>query len=183
MIGEEWKDIKGYEGLYQVSNIGNVRSIRRCIKYKSGSIAIHKGRLLRQYERTGGYMYVVLSKENTQKPFRVHRLVADAFVENPKNMEIVNHIDENRKNNSATNLEWCDLKYNINYGTRTERAIETRRNHSKPFICHETGDVFRSIADCKRKLNLPKTAHVSCVLNGHRNSTHGYHFSYTEIEP
>lgn len=174
---EIWKDIKGYEGLYQVSNHGNVKSIDRIVCYRSGREALHRGRLLIQHQRTGGYMYVVLSRGNMQKAYRVHRLVADAFVENPDNKPMVNHLDENNKNNMACNLEWCTHAENINYGTRTERAAYTRKMNSRPFICIETGETFRTQAECRRIMEK-KLIHLSDVLNGRREKCEGLHFEF-----
>lgn len=107
---EIWKDIKDYEGHYQVSNLSRVKSIK-----------FGKERILKQHIR-GGYYSVVLSKNGILKIFKVHRLVAQAFIPNPNNYKEVNHKDENKANNVVSNLEWCDRKYNQNYGTRTEKC-------------------------------------------------------------
>lgn len=111
MTDEVWKDIDGYDGLYQVSNMGRVKS------FKWG-----KERILKPYETGNGYLRVELQS----KPFKLHRLVAQAFIPNPDNLPFVNHKDENPKNNMVDNLEWCDNKYNINYGTTQERRISTK---------------------------------------------------------
>ena len=107
---EIWKDKKDYEGHYQVSNLGRVKSIK-----------FGKEIILKQHIR-GGYYSVVLSKNGILKIFKVHRLVAEVFLPNPNNYKEVNHKDENKANNVVTNLEWCDRKYNQNYGTRTEKC-------------------------------------------------------------
>lgn len=109
---EEWKKVIGYEGLYEVSNLGNVRNVRR-------------NTLLRLSENQG-YIQVCLYKNGIRTGLKVHRLVAQAFIPNPYNLKEVNHKDENPSNNIVENLEWCDRKYNINYGHRTENAISTR---------------------------------------------------------
>lgn len=133
-LGEEWKDIKGYEGLYQVSNLGRVRSLSRYVKHRT--IYILKGKLLKQRTRGKGYLAVTLCKNSKLKHYYVHRLVAEAFIPNPNNLPQVNHKDENKSNNCVDNLEWCDDKYNTNYGTRNERhsmAIKKRRGgHHSP---------------------------------------------------
>ena len=99
---EIWKDIKGYEGLYQVSNLGRVRNI----KY---------GRLLK-YGYVGEYNRVTLYSDSKPDYRMVHRLVAESFIDNPNNYPIVNHKDENKSNNVVSNLEWCTMTYNLNYG-------------------------------------------------------------------
>ena len=119
---EQWKDIKGYEGLYEVSNLGNVRSLDRTVKRGQG-YTIKEGRVLTPfYEKKKGYYQVVLAKDGKAKTYRVHRLVAIAFLENPYNYTDVNHKDEVKTNNNVDNLEWCTRKYNNNYGTKPERT-------------------------------------------------------------
>lgn len=110
---EEWKNVIGYEGLYEVSDKGNVRNIRR-------------NTLLRLSKNCYGYIQVNLYKNGIRTGLRVHRLVAQAFIENPDNLPEVNHRDEDKTNNRVDNLEWCTAKYNTNYGHRTENAINTR---------------------------------------------------------
>ena len=109
---EEWKEIPGYEGLYEVSNMGNVRNVRR-------------NTLLRLTKTNKGYIQVGLSKNGILTVLKVHRLVAQAFLPNPDNLPMINHKDEDKTNNRVENLEWCDHKYNMNYGTRNIRAKET----------------------------------------------------------
>ena len=119
---EQWKDIKGYEGLYEVNNFGNVRSLDRVIKTKHNSTTLRKGRILTPfYEEQKGYYQVALSKDGKVKKYRIHRLVAVAFLENPFDYTDVNHKDEDKTNNNVDNLEWCTRKYNNNYGTKPER--------------------------------------------------------------
>ena len=109
---EEWKAIPGYEGLYEVSNMGNVRNVRR-------------NTLLRLSKTNNRYVRVSLCKNGIKTGLTVHRLVAEAFIPNPDNLPEVNHKDEDKTNNNVENLEWCDHKYNMNYGTRNIRAKET----------------------------------------------------------
>lgn len=115
-MNEEWRDIKGYENVYQVSNLGRVRSL-------------HYGRtrILAQAENIDGYLVVNLCVNMNKKSLRVHRLVSGAFIANPQNKPQVNHIDENKKNNHIKNLEWATEKENSTYGTRTKRAADSRR--------------------------------------------------------
>ena len=123
---EEWKNVIGYEGLYEVSNTGQVRSLDRYVKYSNGRICLHKGKVLSPAKDKYGYLAVVLSCNGKQKTIKIHRLVAQAFIENPDNLPEVNHLDEDKTNNNVDNLEWCTTKYNSNYGHRTENAINTR---------------------------------------------------------
>ena len=103
-----WKDIKGYEGLYMVSNGGDVKSVKNGILKPS----VYKGT---------GYYYVGLYKDGKRKGYTIHRLVADAFIPNPNNLPCVNHKDESKINNNVENLEWCTHRYNSNYGCRNEK--------------------------------------------------------------
>lgn len=126
---EIWKDIKGYENLYQVSNIGRVKSLERIIINSLGRKKTVKERILKQTKHKAGYYRIGLDREGKRKNYLVHRLVAQAFIPNPYNLPECNHKDENPLNNCIENLEWCDHKYNINYGTRTERASEKMKGH------------------------------------------------------
>lgn len=127
---EVWKDVVGYEGFYQVSNLGQVKSMPRTVHAGFGTnhFANHlNGRLLKpglQGKRNLKYYAVTLSKYGKVKRCLVHRLVAEAFISNPENLPVVNHKDENPLNNVADNLEWCSVYQNNNYGTRKQRAIE-----------------------------------------------------------
>lgn len=122
MIEEIWKDILGYEGFYQVSSFGRVRSLDR---YDSRNY-FRKGRILKLSADRKGYLRVGLHSNGKEKFYSVHRLVAEAFIHNPDNLPEVNHIDEDKTNNRVENLEFCDSKYNNNYGTRKDRIRNTK---------------------------------------------------------
>lgn len=153
-MNEIWKDVLHYEGLYEVSNFGRVRN-KETKKIKEQ---------ISNYNRKsdkGGYMTVELWKNNQGKKEYVHRLVALAFVPNPDNLPQVNHKDEVKTNNVPENLEWCDCKYNNNYGTKTERQIESFLRNGKK--CTRVGKVdsngniiatYRSMREAERKNNL-----------------------------
>ena len=117
MCEEIWKDVEGYGGKYQVSNEGRVKA-----NYRTHS------KILKQYLDEYGYFQLALCKNSKHTWFRVHRLVANAFLPNPDNLPFVNHKDENRSNNVVTNLEWCTPKYNVNYGNKQLKTAITYYN-------------------------------------------------------
>lgn len=136
---EEWRPVKGYEGLYEVSNLGHVKSLP---KYNRKTAILLRSTV----NKRSGRASVLLSKDNTKpKRISVHRLVAAAFVENPNNYAEINHKDENPLNNMADNLEWCTRKYNMNYGTLPQRINEKNK---KPVIAvnQKTGELLRFAA-------------------------------------
>lgn len=172
--GEEWRDILGYEGKYMVSNMGRVKSLdyNRTGKEKILSPGIN----------TKGYLIVGLFKNGKQNMRLVHRLVAEAFIPNPYNLPQVNHKDENIKNNIVSNLEWCDPKYNTNYGTRNKRVsakLLNREDLSKPVLCVETGIVYISSMDAERKTGADQSSIIKCC-RGKLKTTGGYHWLYTD---
>lgn len=122
---EIWRPIKGYEGKYEVSNKGRVRSLTRYCMHFGYRKALIRGRLLIGHKDTSGYIMVGLHNKGTIKNLLVHRLVAQAFIPNPHKYPIINHKDENKANNHVKNLEWCTQKYNVNYGTAKKRARST----------------------------------------------------------
>lgn len=125
---EEWRDIAGFEGCYQVSNYGKVKSLTRVITIRlpNGTIytRLSRGRVLRQKKDKDGYLMVGLGKSATRK---VHRLVAEAFIPNLNQSPVINHKDENKANNFVGNLEWCTIEYNNNYGTCRDKSAKAHR--------------------------------------------------------
>lgn len=198
---EIWKDIEGYEGLYQVSDLGNVRSL----KFSGGN----KVKLLKQ-NTNRGYKQVTLRKNGKMKTCKVHRLVAMAFISNPNNYKEVNHKDENPSNNDVSNLEWCTSEYNKNYGTRNERASESKRGkhhseetkkkiseslkgkykgkdspHAKPILMYNKEGNFIKRFECIHDANeyLGKgryCSNITMCLTGRRKTAYGYIFQYAE---
>lgn len=156
---EIFKDIEGFEGVYQISNLGTVKNIKRN-KIKKNEIDID------------GYVRVGLSKNGKQNHYKIHRLVAQAFLPNPKNLPQVNHKDENKTNNNVTNLEWCTNEYNHNYGTINQRIAEKL---SKPVMCIETGEIYTSVKEARSKTTLN---HIDAVCRGERNKCGGFHWCY-----
>lgn len=130
MEKEIWKDIPGYEGYYQISTFGNVKSIDRTVKQVCGKNPSkyqynhYKSVLLKPFYRKDGYIEVSLCKNKKYKKYLIHRLMGITFLENKYNYPEINHKDENKQNNNLSNLEWCTSKYNTNYGTKIQRVVE-----------------------------------------------------------
>ena len=145
---EVWKDVVGFEGLYKVSNKGNVFSVERLNSRgrKRG------GRILKPTHTRNGYLKVDLHNNGKRKTKHIHRLVTEAFIPNPNNFPQVNHIDEVKDNNNVSNLEWCDARYNNNHGTRNERDARTKSKKVRA-VNVETGEVhtFNSTREAGRK--------------------------------
>lgn len=164
MKEEEWRDIQGYEGYYQVSNLGRVRSLDR---YKSwmGTKAFVKGRILKGGKNQKGYRQVLLSKDGKSIAYIVHRLVAQAFIHNPNNLPFINHKDEVKDNNNVDNLEWCDNVYNCNYGTAQKRRVE---KHLKPVLQYTLDGEFvkeyKSITEASQQTGI-KCYNISRCCN------------------
>lgn len=155
-------DLEGYEGLYAVTNSGQVWSYR-------GNVFL-KPFLAR------GYYKVRLCKNGIDKQFSVHTLVARAFLPNPKKLPQINHKDENKLNNFVDNLEWCDAKYNINYGRHNESVA---RSHCKKVYCVELGKVFESAKSAAAQLGLFDSNIAKCC-KGKYKTTGGYHWEYAD---
>lgn len=126
MEEEIWKDIPGYEGLYLVSSLGRIKSYDRPVGTKGRTIVIRGGRILKPIPDQLGYCKVTLSKFGKHKDWRIHRIVATVFVDNPHGYNVVNHKDRNPSNNAASNLEWCDVSYNVTYDGARQRSTRTR---------------------------------------------------------
>lgn len=132
---EVWKDVKGYEGIYQVSNLGKVKSLERYQKDKSQRNRHYKERILKLMKNKYGYLIVDLKKDGRRKASTVHRLVAVAFISNPENKPCINHIDGNKQNNSIQNLEWCTYHENLIHafatGLKTCKYGIEHHNHAE----------------------------------------------------
>lgn len=164
---EIWKDIKDYEGLYQVSNLSRVKSIK-----------FGKERILKPVTNSSGYLQVTLCKNNIKKKYLVHRLVAEAFIDNTDNLPQVNHRDENPLNNVVSNLEWCDRKYNINYGTGIERRSKKK---SKPVLQYTLDGEF--VREWESAIQAEKeggfdNGHIISVCGGKRLHHKGFIWRY-----
>lgn len=138
MKTEEWRPIAGYEGRYMVSSFGRVKSMSHCRKNgRQGCDRIYKERLLSCSKNGEGYPHVRLTKNGEEKFFNVHKLVAEAFLDNPDNLPCINHKDENPSNNHVENLEYCTHQYNLTYGTvlhRRSKKMRNRKDLSRPVL-------------------------------------------------
>lgn len=188
---EEWRDVVGYEGLYKVSNLGRVKSLKRqsAIFYQKGTPCTYtvKEKICRQ-SIVMGYLVVHLSKNNIKEQCKVHRLVAIAYIENKHNLPQVNHLDENKLNNMLDNLEWCTSKQNNNHGTRNKRLSETQRNDvkkSKKVLQYSiNGDFIKewdSICDAERAGYDRKGISRVCRGVKHYNTSNGYIWKFKQI--
>ena len=162
---EIWKDIEGYEGLYQISNLGNVKSL---------NYMKTKAEQLLKLDDDRGYKKITLKG----KKFKVHRLVAKAFIPNPNDYPCVNHKDENHGNNCVDNLEWCTYEYNNNYGTIKQRLSELNGKPIGQFNkdTMELIATFNSSWDAARHLKISNHI-VACCL-GQRKTCGGYVWKY-----
>ena len=191
---EEYRDIKGFEGYYQVSNLGIVKSLERkvwCGRGRGYYKTIPE-KILKAGDDGSGYLQVVLCKGGKDKPCKVHRLVAEAFLENPDNLPDINHIDENSHNNNVNNLEWCTRKYNINYGTRNIRAgkSNSKANTNNPKLSIAVISInkisgliteFPSTMEAERVLGIDHSHIVKCC-KGRQKSAGGFYWMYADQE-
>jgi hypothetical protein len=172
-----------------VSNLGNVKSLERTITGKNGSIKPVKEKIIKPYAIKKGYLVVSLYKEGKREKYLVHRLVAEAFIPNPDNLPFINHKNEIKTDNRATeNLEWCDSKYNMNYGTRNQRASKKMTNHpklSKPVLQYDLEGNFikewYSVREVERKTGFNQSCISACCRNtNHYRTAYGYIWKYKE---
>lgn len=182
MKKEIWKDIIGFEDLYEVSNLGNVRSKDRIITCKNGVQINLKGKILPQYIFYGKgskpRLRVNLSKNSKQYTKSVHRLVGEAFIPNPNNYPQINHKDEDPSNNNVDNLEWCTTEYNHNYGTRNTRQAKSLEKSINVYdLDHNYINSFDSIKKCAEYYHLDNSA-ITKVCKGKNKSCGNMIFEY-----
>ena len=207
-MGEIWKPVVGYENLYEVSNLGRVKSLKD-----------NKGRYREKIKSSSdngrGYLNVCLYKNGKGKRCYIHRLVAEAFLDNPNNYPIINHKDENKQNNHVSNLEWCDYEYNNTYGTCVQRRVKTMRlnggydvseetrkklsemrkgekhplygkkgkdnSRSKKVRCIEIDQVFECTADANEFLGKDRqNDNIGNCARGKQKTAWSYHWEYVD---
>lgn len=190
---EIWKDIPNYEGLYQASNLGRIRSLDHKVMKKSlsGELIVnqYKGKILKGWVQNTGYLTVSLSN----KKYSVHRLIATTFLEQEKGKNIVNHIDGNKLNNNVNNLEWCDYKHNfdeairlnlmnIKYNSYENRIrakkinqYDLKRNFIRSYLC--SIDAEKELKNKGIKINA---RNIRDVCNGKRKTAGGFYWEYID---
>lgn len=183
---EIWKDVVGYEGLYQVSNLGKVKSYSRVVRCKGGFRTQPSKFLSPQTNKKKNfYNFVRLYKNGISKPFFVHRLVANAFIPNPQNLPQVNHKDGDKRNNIVKNLEWCSASENMRHAFANGFATPTISHYKgvKAFRLTDNSFVgeFKSQHEAAKVLKL-NVAHICSVLQGRYKQTGGYYFEYNNKE-
>lgn len=183
---EIWKDIQGFEGLYQISNNGRVKSLERLVNNKNGK-RIVKEKVLKNQINSKGYYSVVLRKQNKNITKEIHRMVAIAYINNDKNYSYVNHIDGNKKNNKISNLEWCDCQHNIReayrLGLNHYTNLTNFKNLPKKVLQYDKNNSllseFNSIREASR---ITQVCYNSISLNcrGKQNKAGGYTWKFKE---
>lgn len=194
---EIWKTVVTPDGIYKnymVSSLGRIKSLN----YHGG----RKEKILRPYNDGYGYLKIDIRENGVRKTYRIHRLVAYAFIPNIDQLPEINHRDEDKHNNVVTNLEWCTREYNINYGSRTKRASkarkgkycgknspnygkhhseETKKKMSKRVICLETGKIFYSETEASKQLEINR-GNIASVCRGERKTAGKLTFRFLEEE-
>lgn len=162
---EVWKDVQGYEGLYKISSKGRVYGLAR--------------KMMLHPEKSGGYLRITFTVDKQKKKFLVHRLVADAFIDNPNHYSQVNHIDENKENNCVENLEWCTPSYNINYGARNDKVSEKAKPVYQMSMDGKIIALHRSVMEASKNLGMDFSTIYRCCRGG-LDHAYGYIWKYAE---
>ena len=179
---ELWKDVVGYENLYEVSNLGNIRSKERYVKYtkwkKENQYQLRKSKVIAKIKTKNGYIRVMLSNNGKHKQELLHRLVAQAFIPNPNNYEQVNHINCNKEDNSCSNLEWCSCKMNMAHAWKNKiykgRRVAQIKNG-------KIINVFDTIIQATRFIGKTDYGqNIGKVALGKRKSAYGFQWKYID---
>lgn len=181
---EEWKQIEGFEGRYYVSNMGRVKVLGEDRKISDGIIAHRKTQILKFNRNNSGYLTVGLGRriDNSRRTRTVHRLVAAAFIDNPYGLPEVNHIDENKDNNRADNLEWCTHKENVNHNMRSEIERGEAKQRIPIAQIDMNGNVVKMWDGFKkmdRESEFNRTS-VSRCCRGKQDSYKGFRWKYAK---
>lgn len=176
MQEEIWKDIEGYEGKYQISNLGNVKSLSRKITTHGKSYRILPERIISP-KKVNSYLSVILYDSLSCKSFKIHRLVAQAFIHNPNNYPQVNHIDGNKENNCVDNLEWCTQSYNMKEAYRIGLQ-KPRKFRINQYDLH--GNFIKTWDSIKSIELYYNNRHISDCCKGKRNKASNYIWRYAD---
>ena len=183
MTDEMWKDIKGFEGMYQVSSLGRVKSVDRVLPHKTHGTWHIKERILKPHwngPNNSKYLTVFLHYgKGKTKCVHVHKLVAEAFIQNQNNLPQINHIDGNKGNNAVSNLEWTTAAQNTTHAWKNGLCENIVKAKQRPVINLDTGERFNSVADAERSFGK-SFGTISHVLNGKHERAHGYRWAYDE---
>lgn len=183
-----WRPVVGYEGYYEVSDIGQVRGVARDVYHGNGTYRKQHSKVLRPHPDGGGYLQVGLHREGSAHMAKIHRLVAIAFLPNPGGLLEINHLDENKRNNALSNLEWCTRKENENYGTKRMRSVANTdykaigQKLSKRVAQYTLDGELVNVWDSLRSVHKAtgySTGNISmCCTGRHRNGLYGYVWVY-----
>ncbi|WP_462375839.1 NUMOD4 domain-containing protein [Segatella buccae] len=185
---EYWKPISGFDGIYEVSNLGRIKSLDRIAIGKDGIRQKRLGKILSGQVINSGYRVVHLRKPGYSCVRLVHRVVAETFILNVEDFPYVNHKDENKLNNAAYNLEWCTPKYNANYGSAREKLSKSHLNHpaisKRVLMADNHGNILKSFT------SIHEASRITGILNSnicrcsrgekHYKSAGGYKWYYDE---
>ena len=180
MTNEIWKSIEGYEGYYEVSDFGNIRSCERVVSHGLGnSIRKLKKKTVKPWKDNHGYHVVSLSKDGVVRKYKVHRLVAETFIQNPDNKPTVNHINEIRNDNRVCNLEWATYQENNNHGYHNQRVSKTL---SKGIVQLDKFGRKIAVFESANEASLATGVHAanikSCIHHTNRVLAGGYQWRY-----
>jgi hypothetical protein len=189
---EEWRDVVGYEGYYQISSQGRVRSLPTELPTSNSATRIRTPRIMRQYLDTHGYPVICLWKDAESKMFLVHRLVAEAFIPNPNNLPVIDHVDSQRNNNCVENLRWVTQEENIHHAmeignasyehfyevSQTEDVKKKRLAAVSKPVRRNDGKIYQSQIDAARDIGLKSCGSIRRVALGLQKECKGYTFEY-----
>ena len=183
-----FKAIKGYEGFYEINELGQIRSVDRVIELRNGGTRKRKGKELKLQKNQYGCATILLSKNGVAKTFQVHRLVANAFVPNPDNLSEVHHINHDKKDNRACNLKWATGAKNLKWTTRAEQKVErwksamskARKKTKLRVVGHGIDKVFISSMEVQRKLGINQSYALQ-VAKGKHKQAKGYKIYFAEV--
>lgn len=177
-MNEQWRPVVGWEGSYEVSNLGRVRGVTRIITFSNGAKPrVLKGTLIKPFPMHTGYLKVAFNRHSRKKNKTVHRLVAEAFIPNPENKPHINHLDGDKTNNRVDNLEWCTRVENMRH---CHEVLKKGSRPKRPIRCVETGETYESLHAAARAKNILVKNLPRSLKKG--RTTGGFHWEYIEAK-